>query len=100
MNALLGRSVLPTSHNATTSTLCEIKQGAKKKAVMHLETRAGAAGEVKVTHTEQLLDMESERERKAFVSLVNPDRGELAGTTATSCNRAEVYWPSQFLQVR
>ncbi|XP_065826963.1 uncharacterized protein [Oscarella lobularis] len=98
VNALLGRSVLPTSHNATTSTLCEIKQGAKKKAVMHLETRAGAAGEVKVTHTEQLLDMESERERKAFVSLVNPDRGELAGTTATSCNRAEVYWPSQFLQ--
>ena len=40
INAMMGAPLLPTNHNATTSSLCEIKYGSKKEAVLHFEIRA------------------------------------------------------------
>eukprot|EP00118_Oscarella_pearsei_P018486 m.189565 g.189565 ORF g.189565 m.189565 type:complete len:1003 (+) comp39414_c0_seq4:45-3053(+) len=93
-NALIGKQILPTGHDTTTSTLCEIKRGTDRKAVMHLETHNEMTGEVAETSTETL-DLDQETDHKRFASLVNPKKDQISSKI---CTRAEVTWPSQFLE--
>jgi energy-coupling factor transporter ATP-binding protein EcfA2 len=101
LNALLGEQVLPTSYNATTSALCEIKYSqtpGKKYAVVHLNT-----GESEYSTIE--LDLTAEEGRIQFAEYVYANREQLAqesnidGDEAIPvCTRAEIYWPEEFLK--
>ena len=101
LNALLGEQVLPTSYNATTSALCEIKyseEPGKKYAVVHLNTEDSQYSTV-------TLDLTVEEGRTRFAEYVYANREQLAeeseadGEAIPICTRAEIYWPEDFLQV-
>lgn len=102
LNALLGDSVLPTSHSASTSVLCEIKYSPdpdKKFAIMHLITD-------NEKHQEQL-DLTVPEERKRFVSYIDKKRHEPREFLLSfkrkdkqpECFKTEIFWPLDFLQV-
>eukprot|EP00118_Oscarella_pearsei_P022027 m.251114 g.251114 ORF g.251114 m.251114 type:complete len:1013 (+) comp40332_c0_seq8:194-3232(+) len=97
VNALIGRPVLPTSYNAATSTLCEIKQGPERKALVHLRTLCSSGDDASIVDSLRQLDISNEADQKTFVSFVNPARGQEA-TAKCICRRAEVFWPSEFLK--
>lgn len=122
LNALLGTSVLPTSHNAATSALCEIKYSSsgKKLAILHIQ-------EGKNRKKEEV-DLTSQEGFKLFSKLIGDrsrGRRQSAGlsrslsagsqklalsASVTSlptqlpepepvCVKAEIYWPLEFLKV-
>lgn len=99
LNALLGEQILPTSYNATTSALCEIKyseQPGKKYAVVHLNDD---------DLPEMKLDLTVEEDRSKFAEYVYANReqltedGEAEGSGVPVCTYAEIFWPEEFLKV-
>ena len=97
-NALLGEAVLPTSHNASTAVVCEIKYSSKpgkRWAVLHFEKG-------KETKTEEV-DLMTEEGCSRFADCIAGSR--LRTTSAPtlpsqySCVHTEVYWPVEFLKV-
>lgn len=94
LNALLGEPVLPTSHDAATRALCEIKcseNSSKKYAIIHI-------GRGKSKKSERI-DLNKPGGHARFVEFIT--RGVESGSvvTDTSTIRAEVYWPAPFLKV-
>ena len=90
INAMMGTPLLPTSHNVTTSTLCEIKYGPRKEAVLHFETSA----EEKLLRSVETLDLQKESDRKRFAAAIKSRGGE-----EKRVKKAEVFAPFQFLEV-
>lgn len=107
MNALLGEQVLPTSHNAATSVLCELKHSgdsSTKYAVVHFAKGKG----------EERLELTRPEGLTKLASFINQSRDDgLLGTIANlsfekldklvsgrpKCVKVEVYWPLEFLKV-
>ena len=93
-NALLGEDILPTSYNAATRVLCEIKHGTRKKATLHLEQDG--------KQWKETVDLSRAEGRRKFEDVTSPKRGPtflspLSGTT--TCSRVEVFLPIEFLKV-
>ena len=101
LNALLGEQVLPTSYNATTSALCEIKyseEPGKKYAVVHVNMENSDPVPIK-------LDLSLKEHQDKFAEYVYANREQLAeddsgeGEAVPQCTRAEIFWPEDFLKV-
>lgn len=97
LNALLGEQVLPTSHNAATSVLCEIKhseQSAMKYAVVHYDNK-GIKDKFDLTKQDNMAKLEN---------LINPARndigllGSFTNIQKQKCVKIEIYWPLEFLK--
>lgn len=100
LNVLLGEEILPVSHNATTTVLCELKFSngdGKKMAVVHFDEGS------------MHLDLKDEQDREKFRQYANNRRsttsmlGEAAmgsgdQSTAHFCKRIEIFWPMEFLK--
>ena len=108
VNALLGESILPTSHNATTSTLCEVKYGKIAMAVAHY--RCDNDKEI-----EKQFDLTTRENKQKFYKMlseakIHNDQLQVASTDKTEtgrsidCNgklsRLEILWPMEFLKVK
>lgn len=96
-NALLGEAMLPTSHNASTAVVCEIKYSSKpgkKWAVMHFKKG-------KETKTEEVNLMTSEGCSRYADCIVGSRLRTTSAPVMSSqyiCERSEVYWPLEFLK--
>ena len=99
MNALLGEHVLPTSHNAATSVLCEIKHSehsALKYAIVHYDNK-GSKDKLDLTKQDNLAKLES------LINSARNDIGLLGSFTniqRQKCVKIEIYWPLEFLKVQ
>eukprot|EP00118_Oscarella_pearsei_P004440 m.19035 g.19035 ORF g.19035 m.19035 type:complete len:1041 (+) comp27772_c0_seq3:137-3259(+) len=99
LNALLGDDILPTSHNAATSAICEICYSPDGKKFAEVEWK-----EEDRRRTERL-DLTDESGREAFRKAVNRHRS-LMSTASTVCvygpqevcESAKIYWPFEFLK--
>ena len=101
LNALLGEAVLPTSHSASTSVLCEIKYSAdpnKKFAIVHIMTDG--------TKHQECLDLTVSEDRKRFVAFVDKKKrgphdflSSKHKHSRQECLKVEIFWPLEFLQV-
>jgi energy-coupling factor transporter ATP-binding protein EcfA2 len=118
LNALLGIPLLPTSHNAATSTLCEIKfsSNGKKFAVLHIrEGQTRKQQEVDLSNQEGIklfsqFTCSRSTERMPSVGFSQRTSGGLlpsAGAVPQGdvqrepekvCVKAEIYWPLEFLR--
>ena len=94
-NALLGEDCLPTSHNAATRVLCEIKYGMEKRAILHLE-KDGKLWKEDV-------DLTQDEGRRKFEDAISPQERDLTYQSqvsgAITCSRVEVFLPTEFLKV-
>ena len=90
INAMMGSPLLPTSHNATTSSLCEIKYGQNKEAVLHFEIRAEETDDGVET-----LDLEKKSDRERFAALVTQREKQ----EKRKVLKAEVFLPFKFFEV-
>lgn len=98
MNAILGEQVLPTSHHASTLTLCEIKYGTRKQATVHM-----TKGHHK---SKEDIDLTTEEGRRILERFVSPGTMESAVrlpekeiAEESVCSQVEIFWPFDFLQV-
>ena len=122
LNALLGTPLLPTSHNAATSTLCEIKFSSSGKKFAILHTREGQ------TRKQQEIDLSNQEGVKLFSQFTCNGLTQRRSSTGISrslsggllklpsvgavpqgdeqpvpekvCVKAEIYWPLEFLKVQ
>lgn len=95
LNALLGASILPTSHNAATSVLCEIScsRDGSKYALLTMEGRK--------KNEPKRLDLTKKDGHDKFRKYVSPSRdGPLPGSKGKRCLKAEIFWPLDFLRVK
>jgi hypothetical protein len=84
VNALLGENVLPTSYNAATAALCEIKYDDRRHATVYLEDGR------KPIHC----DLTTDDGCRTFENYVNP----VIRDETMSCKRVELFWPVDFLK--
>jgi receptor-interacting serine/threonine-protein kinase 5 len=90
LNAILGVDILPASHNAATSALCEIKYGETRSAILHYQD-----GE------KESLALDSSEDRSKFEDVVNIKRESHEPDETSemvSCAKVEVFLPIEFLK--
>ncbi|XP_078582264.1 bacterial dynamin-like protein [Branchiostoma floridae x Branchiostoma japonicum] len=94
LNLLLGGEILPVAHLSSTSTICEVKYGETRQAVVHLRKSAIAKffGQKTVTIP---LDGTEERqaELKSYMHLEGASRDSLP-----PAEKIEIFWPLPLLK--
>ncbi len=90
VNALLGQQLLPTSYNAATSVLCEVKYGDHKMAKVHFSSQT-----IHKTIEYDLTDPMQQRDLWRCISC----SGVTKDGQTTACSKAEIFWPFEFLKV-
>ncbi|XP_019636110.1 PREDICTED: uncharacterized protein LOC109478781 isoform X1 [Branchiostoma belcheri] len=93
LNVLLGENILPATLLSTTSVICEIKYGRRKKAVIHLNEPDPKTGSM--VHNLPL-DGPTEVDLKRISQYIHA-KGE-ARDTASNCKKVEIYWPLPLLE--
>ena len=93
INLILGEELLPHHVLNTTSTICELKYGTKKKLVAHHMSDNDKATTTVLESNEN--SSESFRDKIApFVHLEQGDRD-----TGSSYKKVEIFWPHELLEV-
>ncbi|XP_078573155.1 uncharacterized protein LOC144859999 [Branchiostoma floridae x Branchiostoma japonicum] len=93
LNVLLGENILPSSLLSTTSVICEIKYGTKKKAVMHLRDSDPIT-------KQNILELDLNGPAEADLEKISQYihlKGEARETTS-NCYKVEIYWPLPLLE--
>ena len=91
LNLILGEELLPFSVLSTTSTICELKYGKKKRIKIHYK-EAGKEPRIKdLDESSPYVDQISE-----FVHVKSPTLRE----KASDYSKVELFWPQKLLQVR
>ncbi|XP_078572721.1 uncharacterized protein LOC144859714 [Branchiostoma floridae x Branchiostoma japonicum] len=93
LNVLLGENILPATLLSTTSVICEIKYGARKKAVIHLNEPDPQTG--LMVHN-LFLNGPTEVDLKRISQYIHT-KGE-AREASSNCNKVEIYWPLPLLE--
>jgi hypothetical protein len=91
LNALLGESILPISHNTSTTVLCELKYGDRKYAIIHLDQ-----GQNDQDMTSETVDLTTEDGLSKIKSHLTT---RVSTTEMPVCTRVEVFWPLDCLKV-
>ncbi|XP_078662985.1 uncharacterized protein LOC144906514 [Branchiostoma floridae x Branchiostoma belcheri] len=91
LNLLLGENILPVAHTCSTSTICEVKYGETKQAVVHLR-KSGIRTPKPVTIP---LDgtKEHQQELDSYVHLKGASLDSLP-----PAERVEIFWPLPLLK--
>ncbi|XP_078664264.1 uncharacterized protein LOC144907273 [Branchiostoma floridae x Branchiostoma belcheri] len=95
LNLLLGGEILPVAHLSSTSTICEVKYGETKQAVVHLR-KSGIIDKLMGSKTVTIpLDGTKERqeELKSYMHLEGASRDQLP-----PAEKIEVFWPLPLLK--
>ncbi|KAI8483944.1 hypothetical protein Bbelb_383340 [Branchiostoma belcheri] len=95
LNLLLGGDILPVAHLSSTSTICEVKYGETRQAVVHLR-KSGIIGKITGPKTVTIpLDGTQERqeELKSYMHLEGASRDKLP-----PAEKIEVFWPLPLLK--
>ncbi|CAH1238238.1 MYO3B [Branchiostoma lanceolatum] len=93
LNVMLGENILPATLLSTTSVICEIKYGTRKKAVIHLNEPDPDKG-IKVLNL--YLNGPTEVDLKRISQYIHT-KGEARDASST-CNKVEIYWPLPLLE--
>lgn len=102
---MLGEELLPTSHNAATSVLCEIKYSGssdKRYAVIHFDN--GKEERMDLTNSEEVMRLagfvnQSREEKFGSIVGLSFNKFEKLVQRQRKCVRVELYWPLEFLKV-
>ncbi|XP_066272059.1 uncharacterized protein [Branchiostoma lanceolatum] len=94
LNLLLGDDILPEAHLSSTSTICELKYGATRRAVVYLRGPDEATGSRQVTSNVDLSeDLQECRQQLArYIHLKRRDR------TTSTVTKIEIFWPLDLLR--
>ena len=91
LNLILGEELLPFSVLSTTSTICELRYGRKKRIKIHYKEEGKATETKHLTETSPYIDQISE-----FVHVKSASLRE----KASSYKKVELFWPHRLLEVR
>ena len=91
LNLILGEELLPFSVLSTTSTICELRYGRKKRIKIHYKEEGKATETKHLTETSPYIDQISE-----FVHVKSTSLRE----KASSYKKVELFWPHRLLEVR
>ncbi|XP_078655565.1 uncharacterized protein LOC144902179 [Branchiostoma floridae x Branchiostoma belcheri] len=95
LNVLLGENILPSSVLSTTSVICEIKYGTKKKAVVHLRNPDPITNQ-KIL--ELPLNGPTEVDLEKISQYVHMKGEERETASNLNCDKVEIYWPLPLLE--
>ncbi|XP_022805450.1 uncharacterized protein LOC111342617 [Stylophora pistillata] len=97
INLVLGEELLPYSVLSTTSTICELRYGEKRKIVAHFKDKDSKTGHETFEHfLEQPTEASGEsylQQLSPFVQVKDGDREK-----GSVYKKIELYWPHQLLQ--
>ena len=90
-NLMLGKEILPSSSDGTTSNICELKYGEKPKLVAHFKDKDPETGERTRT---VLLEEPTRSSQESYLEQISPyvKRGY-------NLKKVELFWPHPFLKV-
>ncbi|XP_078703852.1 uncharacterized protein LOC144928941 [Branchiostoma floridae x Branchiostoma belcheri] len=93
LNLLLGVDILPVAHMGSTSTICEVKYGETRRAVVHLREADPDTGSDLVTLTLSSDPEECRQQLEPYIHLKTTARD-----TLPKANKIEIFWPLAFLK--
>lgn len=91
LNLILGEELLPFSALSTTSTICELKYGQKKKIRVHYKQEGTGVEEIYLDESSPYMDQISE-----FVHAKSASLRE----RAPQCKKVKLFWDHDLLKVR
>ena len=91
LNLILGEELLPFSALSTTSTICELKYGQKKKIRVHYKQEGRGVEEIYLDESSPYMDQISK-----FVHAKSASLRE----TAPQYKKVELFWDHDLLKVR
>ena len=97
INLILGEEILPYSLLSTTSTICELKFGEKRRLVVHFKDKDPETG---LQTKEILLEQPAGSSNQSFLAQISPyihvktdrEKGSIA-------KKIELFWPHDVLKV-
>ena len=92
VNLMLGKEILPSFSNGTTSTICELKHGEKPKLVAHFKDKDPETGERTRT---VLLEEPTGSFQKSYLEQISP----YVDKRGYNLKKVELFWPHPFLKV-
>ncbi|KAI8483945.1 hypothetical protein Bbelb_383350 [Branchiostoma belcheri] len=93
LNLLLGDNILPVAHLSSTSTICEVKYGETRRAVVHLREADPETGSHRVTLSLSTDPEECQQQLEPYIHLKTTER-----ETLPKANKIEIFWPLAFLK--
>ncbi|CAH1261587.1 NEK11 [Branchiostoma lanceolatum] len=92
LNLLLGDDILPVAHMSSTSTICEVKYGETRQALVHLrEPDATGSQQIRLTLSED--PEECRQQLTPHIHLKKTER-----ETLPPVSKIEIFWPVAFLK--
>ncbi|XP_078686626.1 uncharacterized protein LOC144919207 [Branchiostoma floridae x Branchiostoma belcheri] len=93
LNLLLGDDILPVAHMSSTSTICEVKYGKTRQALVHLREPDAATGSQMITVPLSEDPEECRRQLTRHIHLKGTER-----ETLPPAAKIEIFWPIAFLK--
>ncbi|KAI8491725.1 hypothetical protein Bbelb_305300 [Branchiostoma belcheri] len=93
LNLLLGEEILPEAHLSSTSTICELKYGEVRRAVVHLRETDPETGPHEIHLSLGTYLEECRRQLEPYIHLRNKERKTLPKAT-----KIEIFWPLAILK--
>ncbi|XP_078686478.1 uncharacterized protein LOC144919115 isoform X2 [Branchiostoma floridae x Branchiostoma belcheri] len=93
LNLLLGDDILPVAHMSSTSTICEVKYGETRQALVHLREPDAATGSQMITVPLSEDPEECRRQLTRHIHLKGTER-----ETLPPAAKIEIFWPIAFLK--
>ena len=92
VNLMLGKEILPSFSDGTTSTICELKHGEKPKLVAHFKDKDPETGERKRTVS---LEEPTGSSQESYLEQISP----YVDKRGCNLKKVELFWRHPFLKV-